>query len=418
MQKMENTNYPHSENCSDEEAIENFLLDLECLQALDPWLEGLNIFEVLKITNTEIRHSNLLGWLLDPNESHGLNDLIIKDVVTKIILDNKDMYKNHGIKALDMLLLDYDSFSVRREWHSIDLLLISDKEKIVVCIENKVDSKEHSNQLNRYKTIAESHFEKYKKIFVYLTPFGDLSSDEGYWVSFSYENILEIIERNLVKRNLVPEAEILIKNYISTIRRFIVKEDELISVCSTIYKNHKRALDLIYENRPDNVFKMSEELKDYLRNRAAEKGDINYDPVFSSKAYIRFTTPYMDSILPPDPTRKGAWGYGPMCSYDIYNAKDNIKLRLSLTSQNLNDEDLAKCEKLCMIIDGKQLKKNWMWRTAKFWNIPAGRINQNDLDEEESDLVIKKVIAQLDKLLDKDVPELEAMIRSQWVCTT
>lgn len=131
---MENTNYPHSENCSDEEAIENFLLDLECLQALDPWLEGLNIFEVLKITNTEIRHSNLLGWLLDPNESHGLNDLIIKDVVTKIILDNKDMYKNHGIKALDMLLLDYDSFSVRREWHSIDLLLISDKEKIVVCI--------------------------------------------------------------------------------------------------------------------------------------------------------------------------------------------------------------------------------------------------------------------------------------------
>ena len=32
----------------------------------------LNIFEVLGITKTEIRHSNFLAWLLDPKEAHGL----------------------------------------------------------------------------------------------------------------------------------------------------------------------------------------------------------------------------------------------------------------------------------------------------------------------------------------------------------
>ena len=29
-----------------------------------------NIFEVLKLQHYEIRHSNFLGWFLDPNDNH------------------------------------------------------------------------------------------------------------------------------------------------------------------------------------------------------------------------------------------------------------------------------------------------------------------------------------------------------------
>lgn len=38
----------------------------------------LNIFEVLGITKTEIRHSNFLAWLLDPKEAHGLGDRFLR----------------------------------------------------------------------------------------------------------------------------------------------------------------------------------------------------------------------------------------------------------------------------------------------------------------------------------------------------
>ena len=36
-----------------------------------------NIFQILNISRAEIRHSNFLAWLLDPNETHGLGNLFL-----------------------------------------------------------------------------------------------------------------------------------------------------------------------------------------------------------------------------------------------------------------------------------------------------------------------------------------------------
>lgn len=53
---------------TNEEALQNFLLDIGCLDELLPWTGKFNLFDVLKISRTEIRHSNMLGWILNPNE--------------------------------------------------------------------------------------------------------------------------------------------------------------------------------------------------------------------------------------------------------------------------------------------------------------------------------------------------------------
>lgn len=68
-------------NLSDEEALQNFLLDIDCLDALLPWTKRFNLFDVLKISRTEIRHSNILSWLLSPNENHGLGDAFLKTII-------------------------------------------------------------------------------------------------------------------------------------------------------------------------------------------------------------------------------------------------------------------------------------------------------------------------------------------------
>lgn len=61
-------------------ALKNSLLDIECLNPLKEWTNKVNMFEILKISRAEIRHSNMLSWLLDnvpkqPMASHGVSVL-------------------------------------------------------------------------------------------------------------------------------------------------------------------------------------------------------------------------------------------------------------------------------------------------------------------------------------------------------
>ena len=69
--------------------------------------------------------------------------------------------------------MDLSKVEIQREWKNIDILI--KLENVVVCVENKVLSKEHSNQLKRYKEIIENQFPNHHQTFVYLTPEGTLS---------------------------------------------------------------------------------------------------------------------------------------------------------------------------------------------------------------------------------------------------
>ena len=53
-----------------------------------------NLFEILRITRTEIRHSNFLSWLLDPKGSHGLGDIFLTRFVRKIFYSDKMFFSN------------------------------------------------------------------------------------------------------------------------------------------------------------------------------------------------------------------------------------------------------------------------------------------------------------------------------------
>ena len=59
--------------------LENFICNNKELQQLEKMFEKFNIFDCLKLSRQEIRHSNFLAWLLDPKETHGLGDYFIKE---------------------------------------------------------------------------------------------------------------------------------------------------------------------------------------------------------------------------------------------------------------------------------------------------------------------------------------------------
>ena len=97
---------------SDKEALLKFMQDAECLDALSKWTNDFNIFDVLKISRTEIRHSNLLSWLIDPNENHGLGDsfliwnncLVIKRIGSKLSQQQK---RNRVIEKKVAIILNF-----------------------------------------------------------------------------------------------------------------------------------------------------------------------------------------------------------------------------------------------------------------------------------------------------------------------
>lgn len=95
---------------SNEEAVKNFLLDINCLDALKPWISEINIFDILKISRTEIRHSNILAWLFDANENHGFGDLIIRSVMQRLVQNNLEYFNSKKDKVVGIINIRFFKF--------------------------------------------------------------------------------------------------------------------------------------------------------------------------------------------------------------------------------------------------------------------------------------------------------------------
>ena len=232
------------ENTAEEKALQDFLLDIECLDELIPWTGKVNLFDVLKVSKKEIYHSNMLAWLLDPNENHGLGEAFLKGILQKLVEnDEKGKYD-----VFDILLSDLYSFSVFREWKKNDILLVSEKEKKLFAIENKVGSHEHDNQLDRYRDTLEKDYPEYKRFYLFLTPGGEEPSDSVNWEVLTYTDVIDVLERSVKRIELQADVDLMIKNYINVVRRDIVADSKLIQICNEIYNKHKEALNIIFDN--------------------------------------------------------------------------------------------------------------------------------------------------------------------------
>ncbi|MCH7494291.1 PD-(D/E)XK nuclease family protein, partial [bacterium] len=101
---------------------------------------------------------------------------------------------NRPMSPVELDGRDLGQVEIRREWCNIDLLIVSESPRLVVAIENKIDSTEHSEQLDRYHDTVASSFANWPKLFVYLTTEGGAPSHEQ-WMSYSYGDIHRVLSR-------------------------------------------------------------------------------------------------------------------------------------------------------------------------------------------------------------------------------
>ena len=331
----------------EEQALRDFLLDIDCLNQLDEWTDDFNLFDVLKITNAEIRHSNILAWFFDPNENHGMGDRFIKAFATKVAGKcNAEKYD-----AFKMLLQDFFTYQIYRESNHMDIVLVSRLEKTAYIIENKVWSAESSHQLKDYLDKSKSEYADCDQIFyVFLTPDGHDASDSINWMSFSYEEIIECLESAMSGLSLKDEVRLIVNNYIDTVRKNIMnKSDErLVNICNAIYNKHRTALRLIFENVNIDSSVESEIICSTLKE-LDEEGTILYKDNNS----WHFFTKEMDEFLPEIESNESSWGTNWVYYYWFEKPTDKLILHFEIGGWGL-DETLVNHSNALIAAAGKK----------------------------------------------------------------
>ena len=373
-------------------ALEEFMLDIDCLNDLSPWIYELNIFKILKLTDTEIRHSNFLAWLLNPNESHSFGNKILKELICYVIRKNKS---NIEIKfnLFDAMLWDYQVVNVYREKNNMDILIVLENEKLVICIENKTFSSEYTkkgkSQTEIYKNKIDELYPdaNYKKLFIFLTPDGEEAKDKEHWIALSYDELIDILQKiyNNTNNNMNIEEKIFIKNYISGVKTRIMEDIDLQLICKKIYFKHKTALDLIIKNRPD-----TQDLQDLIVEALIEKLEKESE---SQKIYIDkeknkfkgkvlFNTQNSFDFFPKlAESKKSSWGTDFMFCYEINLRGKNPLILATMNNNNLSENELEICKNVWEKVKNDLLQDEWQWRTLDKRAIT--KINLDELTDEE-----------------------------------
>jgi len=391
--------------------LEEFMMNIDELDKLSKWKNEVNYFEITGMVSKEIKHSNFLAWLFNANANHNLGDRFIRKFIQKVIKANKES-RDVSSSIVKISLLDYDTFTVRREWKNIDLFMVSDENKFTITIENKIYSTERQSQTFDYRGKIEPLYPDYTNLYIYLTREGEEAQDSEHWCNASYYMVIEAIDEILKENDSISnEVKLLLNNYVSMLRRDVLMDKEIEKICSDIYKKYKGALDLIYEYRPDETAVISEYIKDFIESNA-EKYNLIFDRENSSKSYIRFTTKYMNTLIPKDEDYSYGWknGYGFMYEIEIIS---NYKCCCMGSISNTANK---KCIELYKFTQENYKKCHITHKNSELPNIWARVYRSNTLLEKEQ---IQSGLSECEELLNKhlirlfeeEIPSFEKLLK-------
>lgn len=368
------------------------------LEKLESQLDRFNIFEALGAVRQEVRHSDFLAFLLNPRQNHGIGDLFVKRLLQESI-SLADF--NQRVTPIDLDIWDLDDIEVRREWQSIDILIFDELHRLVVIIENKIYSGEHSNQLERYEQIVKQHYPNYYILGLFLTPEGDSASTSTY-ISISYGLICQLVENIIQTRETILGRDVLamMNHYVEMLRRYIVGESEIEKLCQRIYRKHQKALDLIFEYRLD----QQAEIKDYLVDLISADPAMESD--HSSKSYIYFIPKKWDSEV----LRQGqGWlRSGRIVAFQFTNLQDSLKLTLILGP----GPDKIRRHLFDVVCQNEPPFKRSFRALGRMWSTIYSRnfLTRNSYQEKSTEELKAEIRHRWNEFLEHELPKLDEVL--------
>jgi hypothetical protein len=193
----------------------------------------------------------------------------------------------------------------------------------VVVIENKIDSTEHTQQLQRYRRLVAEEYPtpEWWHLAIYLTPWGDAPS-EAVNLPADYGLVADAIEAVAESRrpSLDPTVHGLTVHYGRMVRRHIVTDSEIADLCRRIYERHQQAPDLIFEHRPDQLAEIQALLLDLVQSR----DDLILDTASKPKQIMRFAPAAWERL----PTGQGWTRSGQLVLFEFDNYPNRLDVSL------------------------------------------------------------------------------------------
>ena len=323
-------------------ALEQFLMDVSLQEFAQLVAEQGREFDALDFVGNarlgsgsalwadEEFQSNLLAWLLHPQESHGAGDTFLVAFLHQ---------SGAPPKVVDA---DWSTAVVQREWVNLvnghwgylDILVLNEASSTLLAIENKVFSSEHSGQLTRYRTALAELYPNLTRHHVFLTPQGTEpyeKAERGFWMPVSYSAIIKAVRRaaNDAPNPINEEVRTFLRQYATTLRRNIVPDTAIAQRARRIYLENREMMDLIIENRVNWATEAKQMLKDAIERQEAWKLDVE------DAAYVRFRATEWDKF----PSTQTGVGWAPrstalmLFEFRLHDGLPSLDLALSTGNQ-------------------------------------------------------------------------------------
>lgn len=265
-----------------------------------------DFFRLIGRARKEDTHSNMLAWLLDPAESHGLGAYPLKRFLQLLVYACSTFESNVAaeVKLINSLKEDslevetkivtngYELFDVNVEREqaysnnkaeangrpdivisaSLKDLASEETRKLKIIIENKVSAKETDNQTERYYNWAiENRETEYEMLaFVYLKPMSnaDLKSNtkrecaSNKFIQINYQYLSDMVLVPSLENMVDEDSKVFLSNYIRCLGYPEFNSDEKEKIVMAIGHKEKELLKEFWESNKTLFTIMGSVLKD------------------------------------------------------------------------------------------------------------------------------------------------------------
>ncbi|WP_273501111.1 PD-(D/E)XK nuclease family protein [Paracoccus sphaerophysae] len=254
------------------------------------YLNRFNPIRVMRMESMEVRHSNILAWLMDPMETHGFGDRFLRAFLSEAC---RGADGASPPTALEIAQADLHDIEIRREWHGIDIFIRAPRQGWAFVIENKYYSSQHGNQLARYREKVVAVFEARQAPVtvrgIFLTLSDEVPEDSSY-LSIGYQQLAELLSTIIERQGQAIGTEVrgFLAHYLEIINEATGMSHErnaMQKLARELYRTHRRALDFILEHGTttdfgialSNIFGEDWEEKDVINDNTHDYRSVWYN---------------------------------------------------------------------------------------------------------------------------------------------
>ncbi len=409
-----------------ETQLKQLILDDEFTNIQSLVNEEVNLMSILNVAHRELQHSNLLAWLFDTNETHGLNNYFIKEFIKLYFRENEyqDLgNSNSSLSVFDFVDMDFSDLEIKREHKNIDLLILSKKNSLCIIIENKIFARESIGQLKKYREYAQKTYKDYRhKIFIFLSLIEQEINEheQEHYVSLSYEHIKKLIE-NILKRQEIgisKNTKFVLEQYLQTLNSLMNENQHIEKIAKEIYKKYKSAFDLVFKYTSPT---QSNRIEHNLQELISEEPSIL--PFHSSKAYIRFQPKFLyknieklkqKKFIDPNDDLTENWLF--LCEFRVNYDSINFDIKIGEYSNSECREKLYNLYLQNTDFFTKVKKANGQLRPSWHQAYQRKVITPNEYSkfiESDEDKLFDKIEVKFKKIIDEDIFKLKEIIENE-----